>query len=198
MARTHEEKMAAQRLWRAANPERIKAYNKAASNDRAEYRKAHRAEKAAYDREYRKTHPRKDSKELQKAWAEANREKRSAQARARRLANLEKVRAAEKARKALRPPEERVLHEARRRARKRGAGGNYTVSDTRRIRKAQKGKCAYCRQPLGNKPHLDHIMPLAKGGSNAAANLQWLCADCNYRKSAKDPIVFARSIGRLL
>jgi 5-methylcytosine-specific restriction endonuclease McrA len=40
--------------------------------------------------------------------------------------------------------------------------------------------------------------PLAAGGSNAPSNLQGLCPTCNGRKGAKDPIDFARSMGKLL
>jgi 5-methylcytosine-specific restriction endonuclease McrA len=44
------------------------------------------------------------------------------------------------------------------------------------------GMCAYCRV----KPceHVDHVIPLSRGGSNWPANLRPACADCNLRKHA--------------
>ena len=35
--------------------------------------------------------------------------------------------------------------------------------------------------------HVDHIMPLARGGPNTLDNLQLLCARCNLAKGAKVP-----------
>lgn len=45
---------------------------------------------------------------------------------------------------------------------------------------------------------LDHIEPLARGGSSWPRNLQLLCQPCNRRKQAQDPLVWARKEGRLL
>lgn len=39
--------------------------------------------------------------------------------------------------------------------------------------------CAFCGEPA---EHLDHITPLARGGTDRPTNLQPLCADCNQRK----------------
>ena len=33
--------------------------------------------------------------------------------------------------------------------------------------------------------HIDHIHPIAAGGTNAPDNLQLLCARCNSRKGAR-------------
>ncbi len=56
----------------------------------------------------------------------------------------------------------------------------------------------HCGVGLGRKGHLDHRVALVNGGSNWPNNLQWLCAPCNLSKGAKDEIVFAQSIGKLL
>jgi len=87
---------------------------------------------------------------------------------------------------------------ANRRARVRGAEGKHTRADVDRIFEQQGGKCAECKTRLNDKYHVDHIMPLSKGGSNWPKNLQCLCETCNVRKSAKHPLDWARQNGRLL
>jgi 5-methylcytosine-specific restriction endonuclease McrA len=91
----------------------------------------------------------------------------------------------------------RVYH-ARRKARKFNNGGSHTPEDIADIRKLQRGKCAICRTDLSDKYDVDHIVPLARGGSNSRRNLQILCESCNTRKHARDPIDHMRSLGMLL
>jgi 5-methylcytosine-specific restriction endonuclease McrA len=62
----------------------------------------------------------------------------------------------------------------------------------------QKWKCAYCGASLRKSRHIDHIVPLSRGGGTELSNLQGLCPPCNLRKSAKDPIQFLQEIGLLL
>lgn len=89
-----------------------------------------------------------------------------------------------------------------RRAIKRSAEGKHSASDIRTILKNQRGLCANCETKLfrsgKKKYHVDHIMPLALGGSNWPANLQCLCPRCNLRKNDKDPFAWAKENGRLL
>ncbi|MBC7773867.1 MAG: HNH endonuclease [Phycisphaerae bacterium] len=48
--------------------------------------------------------------------------------------------------------------------------------------------CEYCRSPLDFSPEsfdIEHIIPLAKGGSNELENLALSCGGCNSRKRDK-------------
>lgn len=115
---------------------------------------------------------RKDRVAYSKAWAEAN---------------VDKAR------------EHSRIGRRNRRARAKAAGGTHTAADLTEILKAQGHRCAYCRADLRKTPkHVDHIVPLARGGSNGRANLQYLCQPCNQTKNSKDPVDFARSIGLLV
>jgi 5-methylcytosine-specific restriction endonuclease McrA len=67
-----------------------------------------------------------------------------------------------------------------------------------RILKAQKQRCAACRGKLPKNYHLDHIVPLSKGGQHVPANVQLLCPPCNTSKQARDMIDFMQSRGLLL
>lgn len=56
-----------------------------------------------------------------------------------------------------------------------------------RIFERCEGRCAYCDGTISySEPfHIDHIMPLSKGGTNAESNLTLSCVACNVRKGAK-------------
>jgi 5-methylcytosine-specific restriction endonuclease McrA len=77
------------------------------------------------------------------------------------------------------------LGAAARRARVLGNGGKHTEADIEALLIAQQGCCAICQIDIRKRYHVDHIMPLSKGGSNDKSNLQLLCRPCNLRKGAK-------------
>lgn len=87
---------------------------------------------------------------------------------------------------------------ANRAARERNAEGFHTGEDIARIKRQQRNKCGYCRCSLKGGYHVDHIVALAKGGTNWPNNIQLLCEVCSTRKNDKDALVFARKLGKLL
>jgi 5-methylcytosine-specific restriction endonuclease McrA len=125
------------------------------------------------------------------------------------LANIEKRRQ-QKAAYMRRNPKKRALTEKNRRARKRGAGGDYTMDDLVRIWRTQKRRCANpkCCKKLGNPsktprkgeliPTVDHRKAIINGGDNSPSNIQLLCAPCNSAKGTRDEIDHNRSNGFLL
>lgn len=90
---------------------------------------------------------------------------------------------------------------ARRRARILNSPGSHTSADILLQRKAQTDKkgrlhCWWCGKIIKDEDyHLDHVIPLSRGGSNGADNIVLSCPKCNLAKSAKNPQEFA---GRLI
>jgi 5-methylcytosine-specific restriction endonuclease McrA len=188
-AENPDEDRARSAAWRAANPEKKKACEeawRAANNDKVN------ANKAKW-REKNREKIRADSVERYAA----NVEKERARSASFRAENPEKRREITAAYRAANPDANRIASNVRR-ARKREAGGHHTAEDIRRIHDAQKGRCACCRVKVGKSYHIDHIQPLALGGNNWPANLQLLCATCNLKKGARDPLDFSREQGLLL
>jgi 5-methylcytosine-specific restriction endonuclease McrA len=208
-----------QRKWRAENPELSNAsakkyresnrdevlekqakYYRANAEKIAERRAAcyaeNREEKAALQAKYRAEDPEK-AREVARRYVESHRDEIRESRAARYKANRPKILARAIAYNAANPEKVR-LRDHRRRARLKGAEGAWVASDIVAIREMQKGKCAYCRKPLRKKWHIDHIHPIAKGGSNWPKNLQLLCAPCNLSKKDKHPIVFMQERGMLL
>ena len=65
----------------------------------------------------------------------------------------------------------------------------------RRVEERAARHCEYCRSPLQYSPasfSLDHVIPLARGGTTEPSNLALACQGCNSRKHAKvtarDPV----------
>lgn len=73
-------------------------------------------------------------------------------------------------------------------------GGVHTKEDIGNILSHQKWKCVYCLKCIRKKYHIDHKVPIARGGSNFSKNLQALCAPCNMKKNKKTHREFLREI----
>ena len=199
-----EKRNAATAAWRERNAEKVKATNAAYRAAHAEQRKEYNARwaeenadrKHAAEKAWRQENPEKD-RQRHAAYRERHPEKHRTASAKWRKANPDKSRAATATYQA-QHPEQRRTNEANRRARKQAAGGTHTLDDIAALFRLQRGKCACCHASIKRGYHVDHIQPLALGGSNDKGNLQLLCPTCNTRKSAKHPIDFMRSRGLLL
>ena len=61
---------------------------------------------------------------------------------------------------------------------------NYaSVEDVVKLLERQKDKCNCCGDVLTKRREVDHILPLAEGGSNELDNLQLLCLECHSTKT---------------
>lgn len=162
--------------YRAANQERIKAYRKAEYAANADYyraksiawRVANREYALKRDAEYRRTHR---DEELARcaAYRAANREARRE--------SMRRWTAENKHRKA--------ANQARRRERIAGAQGSATIDQIAARVAYFGGRCWMCGGPY---EAIDHVKPLARGGSGWPANLRPACKSCNSAKSDRWPI----------
>lgn len=139
------------------------------------------------------------------AWRTANPGKRCTYDAAYRTAHREEILAREAAFHVANPerkriysvvynanhPIERAARGAKRRALQRGAAvGDIAAVKAiyRRAREAKNVKCYLCGKPIpmGGR-HVDHVVPLSKGGKHTASNLAVAHKKCNLSKGSKHP-----------
>lgn len=69
--------------------------------------------------------------------------------------------------------------------------GSITKQSLQELRELQNNKCYYCECELDfkgkNKVHLDHHIPLSKGGPHSISNVKYTCRKCNLSKQAGMP-----------
>jgi 5-methylcytosine-specific restriction endonuclease McrA len=131
------------------------------------YGSEHKADVAARGRAWREAHPDKNKAKLRQFRA-ANRENCNEYCKRWYRQNKDTKRATVN----------------RRKARKLEAAGTATPSQIAARVSFYGGRCAYCGGPY---EHLDHVIPLARGGSNWPANLRPACGPCNLSKHTRTP-----------
>lgn len=87
-----------------------------------------------------------------------------------------------------RNPQKNLAIQHRRRALKKSNGGSYTSDQIQNLRLQQNNCCYHCGISFDEKKmHIDHWIPLSKGGSNDISNIKLLCQHCNCTKHNKLP-----------
>ena len=87
---------------------------------------------------------------------------------------------------------EKAIDIAHRRRLRKGATCSPTTRDYITRLRASVSYCMYCGKPFGvATPHIDHMMPLSRGGNHAESNLTIACAFCNISKGDRTPEEFA-------
>jgi 5-methylcytosine-specific restriction endonuclease McrA len=120
--------------------------------------------------EWRKNNPEKD-RQMRRDYYVRNAEKVKAATRAFRLANL------------------KLFQEYSRqyKASRRAGGGRLSRGYVKKLMAMQASRCNACQADLVICGfHLDHIVPISRGGLHCDENVQLLCPTCNRRKSAKN------------
>jgi len=187
-----ERKKASDLAWRAANKDKTNAAGRARhkanpeyKNDQSKaYHQANKVKRAADGKVWRDT-----NKESIKAKAlvyyQANKEKQAASGKAYRLANPEKTALRHNVYRLAnlnRINEKARLHNNRRNARKRNLP-NFTVSK-KDVARLLRDPCAVT--DCSNVDiHIDHVIPISRGGSHGIGNFQSLCRYHNMSKGAK-------------
>ena len=73
---------------------------------------------------------------------------------------------------------------------RRETKGYYTKTDIQRMLQEQNDACNFCKEAFNGKYEVDHVKPIAKGGTNWPGNLQLLCRTCNAKKSDIYPYIY--------
>lgn len=89
----------------------------------------------------------------------------------------------------------RRFHNRKRAAAKQGCASFESVDELWQMYHDQDGLCAYCETTLFGEFHIDHIVPLSRGGLDEVDNYAITCPTCNLQKHAKTPLQFVKELG---
>lgn len=97
-------------------------------------------------------------------------------------------------------PEVATAIQHKRRARKLGGEGSYTIEELNALFEQQEGFCYYCKELLyssfDKQIHVEHMTPLCRGGTNSIDNIVLSCSKCNFSKHTKTAEEFLAQLGR--
>jgi len=111
----------------------------------------------------------KEKQQANKAWKQANSDRNRELDRNSYHANVEERRLSAR------------IYQSHKRADKNSAFGSYTSEEADWLYDSQHGLCYYCGVRLVDY-HIDHMLPLTRGGTNFLENLCCACPECNISK----------------
>jgi 5-methylcytosine-specific restriction endonuclease McrA len=174
------------KVWREKNAARIKE-TKAA--DYAANRSSRRAQQA----EYRTSNPELIA-EGKKRWRQENAEANREYWRRYRAANHEAIREYNEKWKTAHPETYRGVVAHSNNVRREAIKSGMTSRELRDWLSYQLMSCAYCHVDCALDFHIDHFVPIARGGTHEHENLRIACPTCNLRKNSRDPYEFMESL----
>ena len=145
-------------LWQKSNRQRYNSYQH-------QWRVEHPARALEIGRTWRRKHPER-SRAFTRAWQAAHPERRKENRRRWAAENRARI----------------SLYAQERRAREQGATGATTPKQLEARIEYYGRLCYLCHKPY---QAIDHVIPLAKGGTNWPANLRPICTPCNSKKGTK-------------
>jgi 5-methylcytosine-specific restriction endonuclease McrA len=144
--------------------------------------------KAAYHRAYNERNAER-LREQRKAYAAANRDRLRVSWEAWRQANPERRRAIElRARRKFEQTHREKILDKNSRRRARILSVTVEKVDRMVVYARDRGRCGICGRFVAKASfHVDHVIPLARGGPHSYANVQVAHPTCNHRKRATMP-----------
>lgn len=182
--------------YKAANREKIREYQRKhfeANREKICERKRelyieNRENIIKQHREWREANPEKVVESSHK-YRDANREERNKQAREYHKKIYEEQ------------PERFRIYQHNRRAREAGNGGSFTVDELQTLLDVQEALCFYCGRLLFESFdltfHIEHKVPISRGGTNYIENIALSCVECNLKKHTKTAEEFLETVGGL-
>lgn len=193
-----------QREWQAANPDKVRAKSRRHDDKR---RHVHNARTRAYrhvnaetvGRRRRELYAQNNAheREVKRAWRRHNPDKQAQYSKRWRDKRPEAQRQATSNWRKANPgyglawrranPIKLRVYSQRRRAAKAASIQQHTERDILIQYESQRGRCWWCGNLVDNTYHIDHLIPLSRGGSNAPENIVISCPACNLSKGSKLP-----------
>lgn len=169
--------------------------------DRERARKlAYRALNVERGRETRRAWRKRNYERYQKqsrAWYEANKERAFQAARAWQERNPARKRESIRAWQIKNVEKVRLYSRTNSHRRRAQQSGGMSSAEFSAWSERQPKACHWCGKKCAKEFHVDHYVPLSKGGEHVESNLVIACPSCNLRKQARDPYEFAAQVGRL-